>query len=119
MDFVTACSNIRCFVFGIAQKSRFDTKCKFFFVSSCEKTHFVFCWVHVNFLFSLAMAGNIIPAIASTNAIVGGFIVMTAFKVLKEDWFKCNSVSFESQPKKLIAHFQKGKDFLKCAVMYF
>ena len=29
MDFVTACSNIRCFIFGIQQKSRFDTKCMF------------------------------------------------------------------------------------------
>jgi ubiquitin-like 1-activating enzyme E1 B len=28
MDFVTACSNIRSFIFGIQQKSRFDTKCK-------------------------------------------------------------------------------------------
>jgi ubiquitin-like 1-activating enzyme E1 B len=27
MDFLTACSNIRSFIFGIDQKSRFDTKC--------------------------------------------------------------------------------------------
>lgn len=28
MDFVAACANIRSFVFGIAQKSRFDIKCR-------------------------------------------------------------------------------------------
>lgn len=28
MDFVAACANIRSYVFGIAQKSRFDIKCK-------------------------------------------------------------------------------------------
>lgn len=30
MDFVTACSNVRAHVFGIQQKSRFDTKCRNF-----------------------------------------------------------------------------------------
>ena len=29
MDFVAACANIRSKVFGIAQKSRFEIKCKF------------------------------------------------------------------------------------------
>ncbi|ODM91116.1 SUMO-activating enzyme subunit 2 [Orchesella cincta] len=82
MDFVTACSNIRSFIFGIIQKSRFDTK---------------------------SMAGNIIPAIASTNAIVGGFIVMTAFKVLKEDWYKCNSVYIQNRVnvRKELYHFDQ------------
>jgi len=28
MDFVAACANIRAFIFGIPQKSRFDIKCK-------------------------------------------------------------------------------------------
>jgi ubiquitin-like 1-activating enzyme E1 B len=38
------------------------------------------------------MAGNIIPAIASTNAIVAGFIVMMACRVLRKDYYKCNTV---------------------------
>lgn len=28
MDFVAACANIRAHIFGIAQKTRFDIKCK-------------------------------------------------------------------------------------------
>lgn len=28
MDFVAACSNIRAYIFGIPQKTRFDIKCK-------------------------------------------------------------------------------------------
>jgi ubiquitin-like 1-activating enzyme E1 B len=66
MDFVTSCSNIRCHIFGIKQKSRFDTK---------------------------SMAGNIIPAIASTNAIVAGLIVTTVFNALAQEYHKCNTVS--------------------------
>ncbi|KAG8262428.1 Ubiquitin-activating enzyme E1-like [Homalodisca vitripennis] len=30
MDFVAACANIRSYIFGIPQKSRFDVKCKYF-----------------------------------------------------------------------------------------
>lgn len=65
MDFVAACANIRSNVFGIAQKSRFEIK---------------------------SMAGNIIPAIATTNAITAGIVVMHTFKVLQELYDQCQSV---------------------------
>ncbi|TRX92734.1 hypothetical protein FHL15_006408 [Xylaria flabelliformis] len=61
LDFVAASANIRSFVFGIEQKSRFDIK---------------------------QMAGNIIPAIATTNAIVAGLCVLESFKVLKGEFDK-------------------------------
>jgi ubiquitin-like 1-activating enzyme E1 B len=38
------------------------------------------------------MAGNIIPAIASTNAIVAGLIVTTAFNVLMGQYHKCHTI---------------------------
>lgn len=38
------------------------------------------------------MAGNIIPAIATTNAITAGIVVMHAFKVLQEQFEQCRSV---------------------------
>lgn len=38
------------------------------------------------------MAGNIIPAIATTNAIIAGVVVLHAFRVLEEDLESCKSV---------------------------
>lgn len=38
------------------------------------------------------MAGNIIPAIATTNAITAGIVVMRAFNVLQENYEQCQSV---------------------------
>jgi ubiquitin-like 1-activating enzyme E1 B len=59
LDFVAAAANIRAHIFGIDLKTRFDIK---------------------------QMAGNIIPAIATTNAIVAGLCVLEAYKVLKGDY---------------------------------
>lgn len=67
LDFVAASANIRSTVFGIERKSRFDIK---------------------------QMAGNIIPAIATTNAIVAGLCVLQAFKVLKGEYNKVKEVSW-------------------------
>ncbi|KAL0940364.1 ubiquitin-like activating enzyme [Colletotrichum truncatum] len=65
LDFVTASANIRSFIFGIEQKSRFDIK---------------------------QMAGNIIPAIATTNAIVAGLCVLQSFKVLRGEFTQTKEV---------------------------
>ncbi|XP_054286360.1 SUMO-activating enzyme subunit 2-like [Macrosteles quadrilineatus] len=71
MDFVAACANIRAHIFGIANKSRFDVK---------------------------SMAGNIIPAIATTNAIVAGMVVLHALKVLQGQLDQCQSVYLRLRP---------------------
>uniref|UniRef100_A0A182P488 SUMO-activating enzyme subunit n=1 Tax=Anopheles epiroticus TaxID=199890 RepID=A0A182P488_9DIPT len=65
MDFVAACANIRAHIFGIPRKSRFEIK---------------------------SMAGNIIPAIATTNAITAGIVVMRAFRVLQQEYEACKTV---------------------------
>src|SRR5690554_4959065 len=65
LDFVASSSNIRSAVFGIDRKSRFDVK---------------------------QMAGNIIPAIATTNAIVAGLCILQAFKVIKGELDKAREV---------------------------
>lgn len=55
LDFATAVSNFRSHCFYIERKSRFEVK---------------------------QLAGNIKPAIASTNTIVGGYIILQAMKLL-------------------------------------
>ncbi|KAL3096926.1 hypothetical protein niasHS_002642 [Heterodera schachtii] len=55
MQFVAACANLRAYIFGIGTKPLFDLKAK---------------------------AGNIIPAIATTNACVAGMIVVEALKIV-------------------------------------
>ena len=67
LDFATSAANLRASVFGIPSKTRFDVK---------------------------QMAGNIIPAIATTNAIIAGAIILQALHVLKKDWTAAKSVWF-------------------------
>jgi ubiquitin-like 1-activating enzyme E1 B len=61
LDFVAAIANLRAYTFGIEATSKFDIK---------------------------QMAGNIIPAIATTNAIIAGACVLQAVKVFRGDFNK-------------------------------
>ncbi|KAF2401521.1 hypothetical protein EJ06DRAFT_394826 [Trichodelitschia bisporula] len=65
LDFVVASANLRAHVFGIKPQSKFTIK---------------------------QMAGNIIPAIATTNAIVAGLCVLEGLKVLRGDIHKAPMV---------------------------
>lgn len=71
MDFVAACANIRAYIFEIARKTRFEIK---------------------------SMAGNIIPAIATTNAITAGVVVLHTFRALQDEFEKCKSVYMRLRP---------------------
>lgn len=71
MDFVAACANIRAHCFHIPRQSRFEIK---------------------------SMAGNIIPAIATTNAITAGVVVMHAFRVLMGAETECQNVYMRLRP---------------------
>lgn len=75
LDFVTAASNLRSTVYNIPQKNRWDVKgvqyLLLFFLHRAEERAIV------------EMAGNIIPAIATTNAIIAGLIVLQALHVLR------------------------------------
>ena len=75
LDFVTATSNLRAIIFGIEPKSKFDVK---------------------------QMAGNIIPAIATTNAMVAGLCVLQAFKIMRQDLKKARNVFLERSTARVI-----------------
>ncbi|PYI11503.1 putative ubiquitin-like activating enzyme [Aspergillus sclerotiicarbonarius CBS 121057] len=68
LDFVTATANLRAKIFRIEPKSKFDTK---------------------------QMAGNIIPAIATTNAMTAGLCVLQAYKVLRGEYDQAKMVFLE------------------------
>ncbi|OAA63056.1 Molybdenum cofactor biosynthesis, MoeB [Cordyceps fumosorosea ARSEF 2679] len=90
LDFVTASANIRSTVFGIESKSRFDVK---------------------------QMAGNIIPAIATTNAIVAGLCVLESFKVLKGEYDQAKEVFLTPfAPARLLAPDKSRKPNPDCPV---
>ncbi|KAL1488153.1 hypothetical protein ABEB36_015111 [Hypothenemus hampei] len=65
MDLVTACANIRAYIFSIPQTSKFQVK---------------------------SIAGNIIPAIATANAMIAGLVVLYAFRLLIQEYEKCPSI---------------------------
>ncbi|XP_020915543.1 SUMO-activating enzyme subunit 2 isoform X2 [Exaiptasia diaphana] len=92
MDFVTCAANIRSHIFGIRMKSRFDVK---------------------------AMAGNIIPAIATTNAVIAAIIVMQGLNVLNDRLDKCKTIYLNRQPnprKKLLVPCSLEAPNPKCYV---
>jgi len=92
MDFVCAAANIRAAIFNIQTNSRFQVK---------------------------SMAGNIIPAIATTNAIIAGIIVMQGFLVLQKQLKKCNTIYLNRQPnhrKRLLVPSELVKPNPKCYV---
>lgn len=65
LDFVVAAANLRASAFNIESQTRFQVK---------------------------EYAGNIIPAIATTNAIIAGVLVLQALDVLRNDWTRTRSV---------------------------
>lgn len=95
LDFVSAAANIRSHIFGIDLKSRFDIK---------------------------QMAGNIIPAIATTNAIVSALCVLQAHKVLKGEFDKAKEVFLTPfAPQRLLASDrprEPNPDCLVCSSYY-
>ncbi|KAG1767089.1 hypothetical protein EDD22DRAFT_978259 [Suillus occidentalis] len=71
LDFVTAAANLRSAAYYIDRKTRWEIK---------------------------EMAGNIIPAIATTNAIISGLIVLQAVHLLRKSYAQLRNVHVQFKP---------------------
>ncbi|KAJ2029879.1 E1 ubiquitin-activating protein uba2 [Coemansia sp. S3946] len=91
LNFVAATASLRSYVFGIDQTSIFETK---------------------------AMAGNIIPAIATTNAVVAGMMVTQAIMVVSEQMSRCHTayVSYNSKRSRSVLSEPLATPNPTCAV---
>ncbi|KAE8268956.1 hypothetical protein A4X09_0g3379 [Tilletia walkeri] len=90
LDFVTAASNLRSHIYSIQpRKTRFEVK---------------------------QMAGNIIPAIASTNAIIAGMLVLQAIYVLRAEWTKAKCVNLSRLSGRICTIFPPQKPNPACGV---
>ena len=74
LNFVTASANLRSLAFGIETRSKFDIKR----MASALLSH---CYAEPK----SEMAGNIIPAIATTNAMTAALCVLQAFQVIRRE----------------------------------
>ena len=90
LNFVTATSNLRSRIYHIAPQTRFQVK---------------------------EMAGNIIPAIASTNAIIAGAQVFQLLQALRHAWNDARFVSLNKMNStRLMTSFACGKPNVECGV---
>lgn len=122
MDFVTSAANLRMHIFSMNMKSRFDVKCELSpgrAGSLYLNVHFFQVHFHgrgslVDLLVS-AMAGNIIPAIATTNAVIAGLIVLEGLKILSGQIESCRTVSSVSS---VLGHSRRSMVhmFFLCAI---
>ncbi|KAL0959328.1 hypothetical protein HGRIS_014589 [Hohenbuehelia grisea] len=89
LDFVTAASNLRSAAYGIEDKTRWEIK---------------------------EMAGNIIPAIATTNAIISGLIVLQALHLLRQSYTHLRNVHIQYKPTVPLSSTSLAPPNAACAV---
>jgi len=89
LDFVTSSANLRSIIFGIETKSEFEVK---------------------------QMAGNIIPAIATTNAITASLCVLQAFKIMQGEYNKAKMIFLSKSTDRTIEKEDLQKPNPECAV---
>lgn len=89
LDFVTAAANLRSGAYGIPGKSRWEVK---------------------------EMAGNIIPAIATTNAIISGLIVLQALHLLRGALGSLRNVHAQFKPSAPLSSIKLSLPNPQCGV---
>ncbi|ORY33137.1 hypothetical protein BCR39DRAFT_557327 [Naematelia encephala] len=89
LDFVLATANLRATAYGIPNRTRFQVK---------------------------EMAGNIIPAIATTNAIIAGLIVMQSINLLQKKYGAIRLPHLKADPTKPLSKQERTNPDPKCPV---
>ncbi|TDL19017.1 hypothetical protein BD410DRAFT_774396 [Rickenella mellea] len=89
LDFVTAAANLRAAAYGIGGKSRWEVK---------------------------EMAGNIIPAIATTNAVISGAIVLQALHLLRKNYGGLRNIHLQLKPEVPLNGSSVGAPAPECGV---
>lgn len=89
LDFVAAAANIRAHIFDIDRKTKFEIK---------------------------QMAGNIIAAIATTNAIIAGVCVLQSFKILQDDLASTKTIFLSRRPERVFNNESTAKPLPECSV---
>lgn len=107
LDFVTASSNLRSCSYGIEGKTRWEVKGPF-------QHQFTFTGTNSRNLSE--MAGNIIPAIATTNAIISGLIVLQALLLLKKSYSKLRNVHLQFKPAVPLSTIRLSEPNSECGV---
>ena len=108
LDFVTAAANLRSAAYGIPGKSRWEVK-----GASESRTIRPRLTAQTDWTDRAAphteMAGNIIPAIATTNAVIAGLIVLQALHLLRRAFHALRNVHAQFKPSMpLSAIFTSG-----------
>lgn len=99
LDFVLSVANLRAIAYGIPTRTRFQVKGEEF-----------------KSLLITEMAGNIIPAIATTNAVIAGLIVMQAVKLLRGDDKQLQASFLGAIPQRPLGTTSQAEPNPSCAV---
>ena len=108
LDFVTAAANLRSGAYGIPGRSRWEVKgARPARSLSRQVQRHIMC---------LEMAGNIIPAIATTNAIISGLIVLQALHLLRGAFDSLRNVHAQFKPSGPLSSIKLSPPNPQCGV---
>jgi len=107
LDFVTASSNLRSVVYAIEEKTRWEVKGMYILIYMSSS---------LEYEPPTEMAGNIIPAIATTNAIISGLIVLQALHLLRKSYESLRNVHLQLKPSVPLCSVRTSRPNPDCGI---